>query len=149
MCCVVRIFLQVIINAYGARSEKRRTIHCAILALCLSSAQGHRWCRRRVRAGMVRTIQLARQRKILGDRACMCYEWQRALQKKATRTVIDGVASLSPLFSSSRPFLSFCIFQGCDIYFWPLLQLLLRACQDRKAVMREAALAGVFTACAR
>ena len=54
LCWVVRMFLQVIINAYGVLSGKRRKIPCAILALCLSSAQGHRRCRRRVRAGMVR-----------------------------------------------------------------------------------------------
>ncbi len=74
LCCVVRIFHQVIINAYGAPSGQRHGIHCAILALFLSSAQGRRWCRRRLRAGMVPTRQLARVSKEVRDsgRSCVC-----------------------------------------------------------------------------
>ncbi len=38
--------------------------------------------------------------------------------------------------------------QGGDLYFWPLLQSLLRACEHCESTVRKAALAGVVKACA-
>ena len=62
LCCVVLYCCAVLCyaehspsphDAYGAPSGNRRTIRCADLDPCLSSAPGRRRCGRRVRAGVV------------------------------------------------------------------------------------------------